>query len=700
MNRTKPLFWLILIVWSNSISSQEKTEMHDKKANALIKETSPYLLQHAYNPVEWHAWNDETLAKAKRENKLLLISIGYSSCHWCHVMEHESFENNEVAAVMNENFINVKVDREERPDVDQVYMTAVQLITGRGGWPLNCIAMPDGRPVWGGTYFRKDDWVKNISGIADIFENDPKQVEEYAVNLLNGIKQSQALVPTKNEEAFSRELADAMFVNMSRRFDKKEGGPNKAPKFPLPNNYVFLLDYAVLTENEKALKQVELTLDKMARGGIYDQIGGGFARYSTDELWKVPHFEKMLYDNAQLISLYSKAFQVFGKAEYKMVICETIEFLEREMRGKKGQFYSALDADSEGIEGKFYIWKPEELKELLNGDYPLFEKYYNVNELGEWEHNYILLRDGSDSVFAKANDVTQDELEQKTVGWKKTLLKARTKRIRPGLDDKALTSWNAMMIKAYAEAYVAINEDRYLKSAITTAEFIAQNLTVSNGELLHSYKDNVAKIDGFLEDYALLAEAYLALYQVCGDEKWLNSARSLVDISIQNFKDPKSAMFFFVSAKSESLVAQSIEKDDNVIPSSNGVMASNMHSLSFFTGNTAYAEQAEEMLQHMQNDLTRYPEGYTQWGQLLLKLTYPSYEVAVAGKGSAEKLLAFRRNKYYPNVLWAFADKENGVDLLQERWMKDVTYIYVCQNQSCQMPVEEVERAIDLITYD
>ena len=700
MNKIKPFLWVFLIFWNTSIFSQDKPNMDQKKANALINETSPYLLQHAYNPVEWHAWNEETLAKAKRENKLLLISIGYSSCHWCHVMEHESFENEEVAAVMNKYFINVKVDREERPDVDQVYMTAVQLITGRGGWPLNCIAMPDGRPVWGGTYFRKDDWVKNISGVADIFEKDPKQVEEYAVNLLNGIQQSQALVPTKNEEAFSRELADAMFVNMSRRFDKKEGGPDKSPKFPLPNNYVFLLDYAVLTGNEKALNQVELTLDKMARGGIYDQIGGGFARYSTDELWKVPHFEKMLYDNAQLISLYSKAFQVFGKAEYKTVVCETIEFLEREMRGKKGQFYSALDADSEGVEGKFYVWSPEELKALLNEDYPLFENYYNVNKKGEWEHSYILLRVGSDAAFAEKQNISLDELEQNVTRWKKMLLKARAKRIRPGLDDKALTSWNALMVKAYAEAYVAINEEQYLKSALATAAFISENLTKSTGELLHSYKDNVSKIDGFLEDYALLAEAYLALYQVCGEEKWLNDAKSLVDLSIQNFKDPNSALFFFVSAKSENLVAQSIEKEDNVIPSSNAIMASNLHALSFFTGNTAYAEQAEEMLQHLQNDLTKYPEGYTQWGQLLLNLTYPSYEVAVAGKGSAEKLMALRRNEYYPNVLWAFADKENGVDLLKDRWVEGATYIYVCQNQSCQMPVEEVEKAVALIKYE
>ena len=679
------------------VNAQHDKDMDNKKANALIHETSPYLLQHAYNPVEWNAWNDETLAKAKKENKLLLISIGYSSCHWCHVMEHESFENDEVAALMNKYFVCVKVDREERPDVDQIYMTAVQLITGSGGWPLNCIALPDGRPVWGGTYFRKDQWMNSLRQVAEMYKNDPAKIEEYAQNLLAGIVQNQAIAPTKNEEAFTQDLADAMFINMSRRFDKKEGGPNRAPKFPMPGNYEFVLNYGVLRDDQKALTQVELTLDKMAQGGIYDQIGGGFARYSTDAIWKAPHFEKMLYDNAQLISLYSKGFQVFGKAEYKTIVCETIEFLEREMRGSQGQFYSALDADSEGEEGKFYVWKHYELQELLGEDWPLFKKYYNVDKNGAWEGAYILLRRESDSAFAEKNNLSLEDLETKVKVWKETLLKARAKRIRPGLDDKALTSWNALMIKGFVDAYVAINEDEYLKRALHLAKFIEQNLRQADGHLLHSYKDGKSKIDGFLEDYALLAEAYIKLYEISGEEKWLRLAEADVKYAIDNFQDPNSVLFYFTSRQAKSLVANSIEKDDNVIPSSNAVMATNLFYLSRLTGNLDYEKQAVEMLQYLQNDLTRYPEGYTQWGQLLLHITFNFYEIAVVGKQAENEMLTFRRSRYKPNIIWVFSAKESKVDLLQNRYVKGETFIYVCEGGVCQLPVRSVGEAGKLL---
>ncbi len=678
--------------------AQKEKTMENRKANALINETSPYLLQHAYNPVQWNAWNDETLARAKKEGKLLLISIGYSSCHWCHVMEHESFENEEVAAFMNKYFINVKVDREERPDVDQIYMTAVQLITGSGGWPLNCIALPDGRPVWGGTYFRKDQWMNSLRQVAEMYENNPEKIEEYAQNLLEGIVQNKAIAPTKNEAAFSQEIADAMFVNMSRRFDKKNGGPDKAPKFPMPGNYEFLLNYGVLRDDPKALAQVELTLDKMAQGGIYDQIGGGFARYSTDVIWKAPHFEKMLYDNAQLISLYSKGFMVFGKAEYKTVVCETIDFLEREMRGSKGQFYSALDADSEGEEGLFYVWKPDELQDLLGEDWALFQKYYNVNNNGAWEGSYILLRRESDSAFAEEHEMNLGDLEAKVKTWKKTLLKARAKRVRPGLDDKALTSWNALMIKGFVDAYVAINENDYLKKALHLANFIEQNLRQPDGHLLHSYKNNISKIDGFLEDYALLAEAYIKLYEVSGDEKWLHLAEADVKYAIKYFQDPNSVLFYFTSAQAKSLVANNIEKEDNVIPSSNAVMATNLFYLSRLSGNLKYEEQATEMLKYLQDDLARYPGGYTQWGQLLLNITFNYYEIAVVGKQAESEILAFRRSQYQPNIVWAFAEKESEVELLQSRYVKGETLIYVCESGVCKLPVKTIEEAVRLLS--
>ena len=388
---------LFLTISCNSQHNENKTvkEQH-KYTNALINETSPYLLQHAHNPVNWHPWNKKTLDKAKREDKLLLISIGYSACHWCHVMEHESFEDSAVAKIMNDNFICVKVDREERPDVDQIYMTAVQLMNQRGGWPLNCIALPDGRPFWGGTYFRKNDWEKQITGLANAYQNDRARVLEFAEKLSNGIKQVEMVVKNPKQEEFSWKDVDNMVSPWAERFDNTEGGSNGSPKFPMPNAYNFLLRYAHLSDNKEVLDHIELTLDKIAYGGIYDQIGGGFARYSTDKFWKAPHFEKMLYDNGQLVSLYSEAFLKFKNPLYKDVVFESLEFIERELLNETGAFYSALDADSEGEEGKFYVWNESQLQLFIRDDFPIFKDYYNVNSKGLWEHgNYILLRQKS-----------------------------------------------------------------------------------------------------------------------------------------------------------------------------------------------------------------------------------------------------------------------------------------------------------------
>ena len=380
--------------------------------NALLEETSPYLLQHAHNPVNWYPWNEETLAKAKSEGKLLIISIGYSACHWCHVMEGESFEDEEVAQIMNDRFINIKVDREERPDIDQVYINAVQLMQQRGGWPLNCIALPDGRPVWGGTYFPKGQWMEQIQQVANFYEEKPQEMLEYAEKLAKGIQLSELV--TYNSEEVSLE---SMLKVWDSQFDNKEGGPNRAPKFPIPNNYQFLMRYAHLKKKDKLSEYVQLTLDKMAYGGIYDQVGGGFARYSTDKLWKVPHFEKMLYDNAQLVSLYSEAFLAYGKPLYQQTVEQTLDFIERELSDTSGAFYSALDADSEGVEGKFYIWKKDELKALIGEDYNLFSKYYNVNSKGFWEYgNYILLRDKSVQEFCQKENIDLKILLKKIMG--------------------------------------------------------------------------------------------------------------------------------------------------------------------------------------------------------------------------------------------------------------------------------------------
>ncbi|MBA2407111.1 MAG: thioredoxin domain-containing protein, partial [Chitinophagales bacterium] len=437
-----------------------------KYTNHLIHESSPYLLQHAHNPVNWYAWNDETLKKARDENKLLLVSIGYSACHWCHVMEHESFEDEKTAQIMNEHFICIKIDREERPDIDQVYMTAVQLMTGRGGWPLNCIALPDGRPVYGGTYFPKEQWNDVLLNLANLYETDPEKAEEYADKLTTGIQQAEIVKSNTEKPEFSLSLLNETVAAWKGHFDTKEGGSDYAPKFPLPNNYRFLLRYAHEVKDEAVMKQVELSLRKMAFGGIYDQIGGGFARYSTDSLWKVPHFEKMLYDNAQLVSLYSEAYQATKEPLYKQVVYETLEWVKREMTNEEGAFYSALDADSESEEGKFYVWTKAELQQILGSDFNLFSDYYNVNRTGYWEHdNYILLRDKTDEEFAKENKMDFSALQKKIEELKVKMLDVREKRVRPGLDDKTLTSWNAMMMRGYADAYMVFGEKEFLDAA-------------------------------------------------------------------------------------------------------------------------------------------------------------------------------------------------------------------------------------------
>ena len=598
-----------------------------KYTNSLIKESSPYLLQHAHNPVNWFAWNDETLEKAKQENKPILISIGYSACHWCHVMEHESFEDEQVAKLMNDYFVCIKVDREERPDIDQVYMTAVQLMTGQGGWPLNCFALPDGRPVFGGTYFPKQKWMDVLLNIADLYNEKPQRFLDYAEQLTEGIKLAELVKVDENESEFNIDLLHQTYSKWKLRFDTIEGGPNISPKFPLPNNYQFLLQYAFIKslsneKQEEVLKQVELTLHKMAYGGIYDQIGGGFARYSTDSYWKAPHFEKMLYDNAQLVTLYSQAFQATKNPLYKQIVFETLAFIEREMTSAEGAFYSALDADSEGIEGKFYVWKKEELQSILKEKFALFADYFNINEKGLWEHdNYILLRHESDEAIAAKHNISVIELQKTIAEIKTELIEIRNKRIRPGLDNKVLTSWNSLMLKGYIDAYNAFDEPHFLDVAIKNVNYLLENGIDKQNKISHlvlSEKSNEKENIGFLEDYCFFIEALVSLYESTFNETHLQKANDLMEYCIQHFMDTNSGMFYFTSDQSKALIARKMELSDNVIPASNSSIAKSLFKLGLHLKNENYISMSKKMLNNVLNEISNYGAGYSNWGMLLL----------------------------------------------------------------------------------
>ena len=699
MNRPNVLaLLLILTISCNSQEKEKKVIKQHKYTNALVSETSPYLLQHAHNPVHWYPWNEVALEKAQKENKLLLISIGYSACHWCHVMEHESFEDSTVAKIMNDNFICIKVDREERPDIDQLYMTAVQLMNQRGGWPLNCVALPNGKPFWGGTYFRKEDWKKEILGLASIYKKDPNRVIEFADRLTLGIQQVENLGMNMQEADFTWQDLDNMVDAWGERFDNREGGSDGAPKFPMPNTYSFLLKYAHLAKNTDILDHIELTLDKMAFGGIYDQIGGGFARYSVDNSWKVPHFEKMLYDNAQMVSLYSEAYLKFRNPLYKEIVFETLEFVQRELMGKNGAFYSALDADSEGEEGKFYVWNKAELKLCLGEDFEIFKDYYNINKKGLWEHgNYILLKKKTKKQISKKHTVSVSVLEGKIKAWKKILMKQRDKRIRPGLDDKSLSSWNGLMLKGYIDAYMVFGEEKHLAVALQNAHFIVNTQMQNDGKLWHSYKDGRSTINAYLEDYALLSSAFIRLYEATFDEIWLRRSEQLVSYSLENFYDNNSGMFYFTSKLDPALVARKMEINDNVIPASNSVMANVLYDLGTLLDKDNYKQRAIIIANNVRPDMQKYASaGYANYGNLILKEINPYYEVAVVGKDAHTKAMELNQT-YIPNKLLLGTSQSSEMELLQKKYIQGSTMIYVCEHKVCQMPTSNIMKAQKLM---
>lgn len=649
------------------------------KANRLIHENSPYLLQHAYNPVEWYPWGEEAIERAKKEDKLMLISIGYSACHWCHVMEHESFEDPLTAEMMNDKFICVKVDREERPDIDQLYMTAVHLMGGRGGWPLNCFALPDGRPVYGGTYFPKAHWQKVLNQVNSLYVESKAEMLDYAARLSAGIKQTELFKIKADPKKMTNTDLKVCIDHWIEMFDDEEGGPNKAPKFPLPNNYDFLLRYCFIAKDKKIQEHVELTLDKMAAGGIYDQVGGGFSRYSTDIWWKVPHFEKMLYDNGQLLSLYANAFHAFGKKRYLEVCKETALFVQRELLSPEGGFYSALDADSEGVEGKFYVWSIEELKsELTEEEFHLANNCYFLDDKGFWEHgNYILMR--------KNFDETSIELEQ----LNNKLLNLRSARIRPGLDDKILLSWNAMMLKGLADVYRVSSDPNYLELALKNLAFIEKEMILSNDELWHSWKNGSGKIDGFLEDYVWLTEAYISLYHATWNEQYLFKAKKLTEKTLEIFPEAGSGLLFYTSERHGEWVARQMETSDNVIPASNSMLANILRTLGIYFGKAEWIARSKEMLQTVKNELIGYGPGYSNWLNLAAHDLYPSYELVVTGSQAKEQTKELMVN-YYPQVLIAVAEEDSYLPICAGRILGSETFFYLCRESMCERPMNSL----------
>ncbi|WP_158826525.1 thioredoxin domain-containing protein [Mucilaginibacter lacusdianchii] len=668
--------------------------------NRLANSTSPYLLQHANNPVDWYPWGAEALQKAKAENKLILVSIGYSACHWCHVMEHESFEDEQVAAIMNEHFVCIKVDREERPDVDQIYMSAVQLMTNRGGWPLNCICLPDQRPIYGGTYFPKTDWLNVLMSLADFFTNRRDEAEEYAVRLTEGIQKFESVDLILEQPEYAQADLEAIVKGWKRYLDKAEGGMARAPKFPMPNNWQFMMRYAHLVKDDEIAQQVKLTLHKMAFGGIYDHIGGGFARYSVDGRWHVPHFEKMLYDNAQLVGLYAEAYVWNPDPLYKEVVADTLAFVQRELMSADFGFYSALDADSEGVEGKFYTFTKADIKEILGDNADLFCIYYHITDPGNWEEEEtnVLYRKEQDDLLARQLGLSTEELQSKIEEAKSKVFEARSKRIRPGLDNKILASWNGLMLKGICDAYRTFSNPNYLELALNNASFIKEDLVKANGRLMRIYKKNISinePIIAFLDDYANVAEAFIALYEVTFDIQWLQLAQQLVDNAIEYYYDDSEGMFFYTASDDEQLIARKTEIMDGVIPASNSVMARNLHKLSLLFENNRYEEIAAQLLRNVMPYMAKYGSSYSNWAMLLLEEVFGTYEVAITGK-LAHQIRQELEQTYVPNKIMLGGTEEN-LPLLQNR-IADETRIFICKDKTCGLPLTTVAEALKQIT--
>ncbi len=705
------------------------SDIQHKHTNSLIHETSPYLLQHAHNPVDWYAWHDEALQKAKREDKPILLSVGYSACHWCHVMERESFENEEIAALMNQNFVNIKVDREERPDIDSIYMQAVQAMTQQGGWPMTVFLMPDGRPFYGGTYFPPNDrrygpetmpgFPTILASIAHAYSQNRQEIEEQTTQIADYLQQRSdaplrragSSLPTGT--TFSLDLFSKASNALAKEFDTTYGGFGTAPKFPSTMSLELLLRISQHRLKGEVttpvaipeLEMVELSLRGMANGGIYDQLGGGFHRYSTDKTWLVPHFEKMLYDNALLSRVYLHTYLVTGVPFYRRIVEETLDYVVREMTSPEGGFYSTQDADSEGVEGKFFVWTPAEIEQVLSAeDATLFMPYYDVTRRGNFEGKNILhvqpqVRNTDETL------VSDEALEESLKQSRALLFAVREKRVKPARDEKILTSWNGLMLRSFAEAGRYLERLDYIEVATKNAAFLLRELR-KNGRLLRTYKDGRAHLNGFLEDYAFLADGLLALYEATFEPRWFAEARALMDSAIPLFIDEQNAGFFDTGSDAEALISRPKDIMDNATPAGNSVAVDVLLRLAAFTGEQTYRKRADDYLQPLADVMAQHPQAF---GYVLGALDFalsPSKEIAILGPLATDGTLALlevTNKQYLPNSVLAYyvpgdTQAVQTVPLLADRPLKDdKATAYVCQNFVCQAPVNTAEELSNLL---
>lgn len=673
--------------------------------NRLINETSPYLLQHAHNPVNWFAWGDEALQKAKDENKVILVSIGYSACHWCHVMEKESFENEEVATFMNANFVNIKVDREERPDLDHIYMDAVQAISGSGGWPLNVFLTPDAKPFYGGTYyppvraFNRSSWKEVLENIAQSWKEKKHEIEAQAENLIAHISQSGNFLKSginsiidSEPVLFTIQQCDTMFANIMKSADKAWGGFGNAPKFPQTFIIQFLLKYQHVTNNKEALAQALLSIDKMLQGGIYDQVGGGMARYSTDNEWLAPHFEKMLYDNALLIDILCDAWQITGSIKYKDAIYKTIDFIKNELTHSHGGFYAALDADSEGVEGKYYVWKKNEIENILGKDIALFCEYFDVTDEGNWEATNILRMLTTPEEFIATKNIEETEFNKIIAVGLQKLNIGRKKRIKPALDDKIILGWNALALKSIAKAAIVLQDASLGKLAENNFNFIEINLKKSlhSAEMMHTCKDGVAKYPAFLDDYAYLIAACLQLYELAFDATYLEHARQYTLYVIENFSDEDSIFFFFTHSGQKDVIIRKKEIYDGATASGNSVMATNLSKLSIIFNEPGWTQRAIKMLQTLAEPVIKYPGSFAVWASLLQQYAFGLNEIAVLGNNAHSYARQILNNHIPYKIMMASAINTTVFPMLRGKPAGPELLIYLCKNYECLPPFKTI----------